>query len=148
MLPQHRNVVEAARAGQQKLLAYTSILKADTNPFLLATEHRGTEEILAGSKVPHILLRNGWYTENYPGTAPLAIQYGVIRSASGNARLPLPAMMIYAAAAAALILRDDPQARPGLRDWPAAVSFTRQEYAELLSRKSGRNVAVQDLRRK
>ncbi len=143
-VPQHRNVIEAAARAGVKLLAYTSILKADTNPFLLATEHRGTEEVLAGSKVQYILLRNGWYTENYLGTAAIAIQYGMIQSASGNARFSTASRDDYAAAAAALILRDDHE--PGQAyELAGSSSFSKQEYAELLSRKSGRKVAVQNL---
>jgi len=39
---QHRTVVDAARETGVTLLAYTSILKADTSPLLLAAEHNIT----------------------------------------------------------------------------------------------------------
>src|SRR5688572_29416012 len=38
-LAQHRNVIDAAKSAGVKLLAYTSILRADTNPMKLASEH-------------------------------------------------------------------------------------------------------------
>ncbi len=143
-VPQHKAVIDAAARAGVRLLGYTSILKAATNPFLLAAEHRGTEEVLAAAKVPYILLRNGWYSENYAGSAPIAIQAGVIQSASGQARFSTASRDDYAAGAAALILRD--QHQPGQAyELAGSSAFTKYEYAELLSRKSGRKVVVQDL---
>jgi len=143
-VPQHQAVIDAAAAAGVKLLGYTSILKADTNPFLLATEHRGTEQVLGASKVPYILLRHGWYSENYAGTAPVAIQHGVVQSASGKGRFSTATRDDYAAGDAALILRDDH--RPGQAyELAGSTSFDKYEYADLLSRKSGKKVLVQDL---
>jgi NAD(P)H dehydrogenase (quinone) len=141
---QHRAVVEAAARAGVELLAYTSILKADTNPFLLATEHRETEKVLAAGKLPYILLRNGWYSENYAGTAAMALQFGAIQSASGNARFSTAPRDDYAAGAAALILRDDH--RPGQAyELAGSSSFTKQELADLVTRKSGKQVVVENL---
>lgn len=143
-VPQHQNVIEAAARAGVELLAYTSILKAQANPFLLATEHRATEDVLAASRVPHILLRNGWYSENYTGSAALAIQLGVIQTAAGNARFSTAPRDDYAAGAAALILRDGH--KPGQAyELAGSTSFNRQEFAALLSRKSGKPVVVQNL---
>ena len=61
-VPQHKAVIDAAARAGVKLLGYTSILRATESPLLLAQDHRGTEEALAASKVPFILLRHGWYT--------------------------------------------------------------------------------------
>ncbi len=143
-VPQHQAVIEAAAAAGVRLLGYTSILKADTNPFLLATEHRETEAVLARSKVPYILLRHGWYSENYASSAPVAIQFGVVQSASGHGRFSTATRDDYAAGDAALILRDDHQ--PGQAyELAGSTSFNKYEYAELLSRKSGKKVVVKDL---
>jgi NAD(P)H dehydrogenase (quinone) len=143
-VPQHKAVIDAAKRAGVKLLGYTSILKANTNPFILAAEHRGTEEVLAASGQPYILLRNGWYTENYLGTATIAIQHGVIQSASGRGRFSTASRDDYAAGAAALILRDGH--RPGQAyELAGSTSFSKQELAELLSRKSGKPVVVKDL---
>ena len=62
---QHRNVINAAKNAGVSLIAYTSILHADTSPLFLAEEHRDTEAALAEAGVPFVLLRNGWYTEVY-----------------------------------------------------------------------------------
>lgn len=141
---QHTAVIEAAARAGVKLLAYTSILKGKDSPLQLAAEHIATEAALAASKVPYIRLRNGWYSENYLGTAPIAIQYGVLQSASGTARISTAPRDDYAEAAATLILRDDHE--PGQAyELAGSTSFTKQQYAELLTRKSGKPVAVKDL---
>ncbi len=73
---QHTAVIAAARAAGVKLIAYTSILRADTSKVGLAVEHKATEAALAASGVPHVLLRNGWYLENFAGRATTALQTG------------------------------------------------------------------------
>ncbi|MFO7324148.1 MAG: SDR family oxidoreductase [Pseudomonadota bacterium] len=141
---QHRNVIEAAARAGVKLLAYTSILKADSNPMKLAEEHRGTEQVLAGGKVPYIVLRNGWYSENYTGSAAVAVQSGVLQSASGKGRISTATRNDYAEGAAALVLRDDHRAGQAY-ELAGSTSFDKHEYAQMLSKASGRRVAVQEL---
>jgi NAD(P)H dehydrogenase (quinone) len=62
---QHRNVIDAAARAKVGLLAYTSVLHADTSALGLAAEHRETEAAMLASGLPYTLLRNGWYVENY-----------------------------------------------------------------------------------
>ncbi len=62
---QHANVITAAKNAGVRLVAYTSITRADTPGMVMAEEHRATEKLLASSGVPYVLLRNSWYTENY-----------------------------------------------------------------------------------
>ena len=62
---QHRAVIEAAEAAGVELIVYTSLLRADVSALPIAEEHRATEKLLRASKVPSVLLRNGWYIENY-----------------------------------------------------------------------------------
>jgi NAD(P)H dehydrogenase (quinone) len=143
-VPQHKAVADAAARAGVKLLAYTSILQASVNPLLLAAEHRGTEEALAAGKVPWIALRNGWYSENFTNNAPLAVQYGVLQSASGDGRFSTATRDDFAAGAAALILRDDHKAGQGY-ELAGSSSFSKQEYADLLSRKSGKQVVLRNL---
>jgi uncharacterized protein YbjT (DUF2867 family) len=59
---QHRAVIDAAQGAGVKLLAYTSVLHADTSVLALADAHRATEAAIHASGVPCVLLRNGWYT--------------------------------------------------------------------------------------
>ena len=46
---QHLRVIEAARAANVGLLAYTSLLRADRSTLILAEEHRTTEEAIRAS---------------------------------------------------------------------------------------------------
>ena len=86
-LPQHRAVVEAARRAGVAHLAYTSLLHADRSPLGLAAEHVATEALIAASGLPHTLLRNGWYTENYLASVPAALQHGAFIGSAGEGRI-------------------------------------------------------------
>jgi hypothetical protein len=83
-VPQHRAVIDAAKGAGAKLVAYTSILRADTSPLGLGREHRETEALLRASGVPFVLLRNGWYTENYAMSVAAAVQHGVVLGCAGD----------------------------------------------------------------
>lgn len=85
---QHRNVIQAAIAAKVKFIAYTSLLHADKSPLALADEHIETEKMLAESGIPHTLLRNGWYTENYLASVPAALKHGVFIGAAGEGKSP------------------------------------------------------------
>ena len=72
-LPQHRAVIDAAKKAGVGLLAYTSILHADSSPLPLAAEHKATEALIQASGIPSVVLRNGWYSENYLASVPAAL---------------------------------------------------------------------------
>ncbi len=101
---QHRNVIQAAKAAGVGRIAYTSILKGAANPMILAADHIATEAALATSGVPHTLLRNGWYTENYTGALGAAVQHGAIIGAAGEGRVSSAARKDYAEAIAVVAL--------------------------------------------
>ncbi|NKX87757.1 NmrA family NAD(P)-binding protein [Nocardia coubleae] len=103
---QHTTVIRAAERAGVELLAYTSIPQAEVNPMILAAEHRGTEEVLAGASVPTVLLRNSWYWENYRQAAALAAQTGVLHGAMGEGRVSGAARADYAEAAARVLTGD------------------------------------------
>lgn len=106
-VPQHQAVTDAARAAGVKLLAYTSILNADTSPLLLAREHQVTEAYIRASRVPFTLLRNGWYTENQIGLLPAAVEHGVLLGAAKEGRFATASRADYAAAAVAVLTGKD-----------------------------------------
>ena len=141
---QHRNVVEAARAAGVSLIAYTSVLHADRSPLGLAEDHRQTEALLAASDVPYVLLRNGWYTENYIASLPAALAHGVLLGAAGEGRIASAARADYAAAAAAVLLSGEDQAG---RTYELAgdQAYTLAELAAEVSRQTGREIAYHDL---
>ncbi|GEA06159.1 NAD(P)-dependent oxidoreductase [Alteromonas sp. KUL42] len=90
-IAQHKAVVDAAMENKVSLLVYTSLLKAGNSPLLLANEHAQTEAYLKEVNAPYVILRNGWYTENYSDnvnhilatkTVVGAAKQGIISSAS------------------------------------------------------------------
>ncbi len=102
-VPQHRTVVDATRAAGVTLLAYTSILKADTSPLSLAAEHKATEEMIRASGLPFVFLRNGWYMENYTANLAPTLQHGALLGSAGAGRFTPATRADYAAAAAAVL---------------------------------------------
>ena len=140
---QHRAVIDAAKAAGVGLIAYTSVLHADTSALGLAEEHRQTEAALAESGVPSVLLRNGWYTENYTGSIAPALEHGVVLGSAGDAQIAAATREDFAEAAAAALTSDEDQA--GQTYELAGEPFTMSEYAAELSRQSGTPVAYQNL---
>ncbi|MEA5362943.1 hypothetical protein VA596_25665 [Amycolatopsis sp., V23-08] len=51
---------------------------AGTATTILAATHRATEEYLRERDVPHVLLRNSWYLENYTATLPSILRHGAV----------------------------------------------------------------------
>lgn len=139
---QHCAVIDAAKAAGVGLIAYTSILHADSNPIGLAGEHRATEALLAASGVPHVLLRNSWYSENYTGALAPAIASGQIVGAAGNGRISSATRAdMGEAAAAALVTSKGGEVFEIAGD----NAFTMAEFATEVSRTSGQPVAYVDL---
>ncbi|MGW5522793.1 NAD(P)H-binding protein [Gordonia sp. NPDC003950] len=141
-VPQHRNVIEAARDTGVTLVAYTSILRADTSPLALAQEHAATEKILVESGVGYVLLRNGWYWENYLQSAPAAIESGVLSGAAGTGTVGGAARADFAGAAAAALVD---AAGGEIYELTGDEHLTYPEIAAALAQVSGRPVAYQDL---
>lgn len=140
---QHRNVIAAAKRAGVKLIAYTSILRADSTPLGLGEEHRATEALLRDSGIPHVLLRNGWYTENYLASAPAAVAHGALLGAARDGRISSAARADYAAAAAAVLTGEGHAGR--VYELAGDGSYTLAEFAAELARASGRPVAYRDL---
>lgn len=141
--PQHQAAVDAAKRAGVKFMAYTSVLHADTSPLGLAGEHRATEASLKDSEIPCAILRNGWYTENYMASVPPALQYGVFLGCAGDGRIASAARRDYAAAAAAVMTRENQAGR--IYELAGDESYTLAELAREISRQSGKDVAYKNL---
>ena len=138
---QHGNAIAAARAAGVGFIAYTSIAHADTSTLLLAEEHRATEQLLAEAGVPHALLRNSWYTENYTAQLPVYLEHG-IAGAAGDGAVSAATRADYAAAAAAVVATDG---HAGAVYELGGAPFTMTELAQVVSAASGRTVTYTDL---
>jgi len=142
--PQHAAVIAAAQKAGVKLLAYTSILHADSSPLGLAAEHKETEAMLRASGLPFVLLRNGWYTENYTASVPAALQYGAVMGSAKDGRIASAARADYAAAAAAAVLAKDDQAGK-VYELAGDSAYTLSDLATEIAQQSGKPVVYNDL---
>jgi NAD(P)H dehydrogenase (quinone) len=142
-LPKHRAVIEAAQRAGVSLIAYTSMLHAETSPARLAVEHRQTEEVIATSGLPAVILRNGWYTENHLLALPAALEHGAFVGAAGVGRFSSAARKDYAEAAAVALTADGHAGKT--YELAADQAFTLAELAAEVSRQSGKSVVYSDL---
>lgn len=141
--PQHRNVINAAKAAHVKFIAYTSLLHADTSPLGLADEHVATEKMLAESGIAYALLRNGWYTENYLASAPAALEHGVFIGAAGEGKIASATRAYYGAAAARVISEDGHAGKT--YELAGDAGWTLSQLAAELAKQSGKKVVYQNL---
>ncbi|WP_175885569.1 SDR family oxidoreductase [Burkholderia sp. BCC0044] len=142
-LPLHRAVIDAAGQAGVSLLAYTSMLHADMSPARLAIEHRQTEEVIAASGVPAVILRNGWYTENHLMALPAALEHGAFIGAAKEGRFSSAARKDYAEAAAVALTTDGHAGKT--YELAADDAFTLAQLAAEVSRQSGKTVVYNDL---
>lgn len=140
---QHRAVIDAAKAADIELLAYTSILHADTTPAKLASEHRATEEAIAASGLTGAFLRNGWYTENHLMALQPALEHGAMVGAAGQGRFSSAARADYAAAAAKVLTSEEQAGK--IYELAGDDAYTLSAFAAELSRQAGKPVAYRDL---
>ena len=140
---QHRNVIDAVKKAGVSLLAYTSLLHVDTSPLGLAGEHAATEAYLGQSGVPFVLLRNGWYTENYLASIPPALQHGAFIGSAGEGRIASAARADYAEAAAVALTTPDQSGK--VYELAGDESYTLAEFAAELSRQSGKQIPYVNL---
>ncbi|EJG0601105.1 SDR family oxidoreductase [Cronobacter sakazakii] len=140
---QHRNVIDAAKTAGVKLIAYTSLLHADRSPLGLAEEHVATEKMLADAGIPYVLLRNGWYTENYLASVPPALEHGVFIGSAGDGKIASASRQDYAEAAAKVLTLDNQAGR--VYELAGDHAWTLRDLSALLSKETGKTVAYQNL---
>ncbi|HKU02825.1 MAG TPA: SDR family oxidoreductase [Arthrobacter sp.] len=140
---QHRTVIEAAKAEGVELLAYTSIANADTTGMRLADEHKATEALLRGSGVPFVLLRNGWYLENYTEQLPGTLAQGAVAGSAGDGKVSGAARADYAHAAAAVLVADGQAGK--VYELGGDEAFSMADLAAEISAATGKAVSYNDL---
>lgn len=140
---QHRSVIDAAQRAKVKLLAYTSVLHADTSVLGLAEEHRETEAALRASGVPFVLLRNGWYTENYAAGIPTALHLGAVYGCAGEGRISSATRADYAEAAAVVLTTENQAGKT--YELAGDNAYTLTEFAAEISRQSGKTIGYVNL---
>ncbi|RKE63773.1 SDR family oxidoreductase [Microbacterium sp. AG238] len=102
----HKNVIDAAAAANVSKLVYTSAPKATTFEWALGAEHKATEEAIAASGVPAVIVRNNWYIENYLPDVQRAAESGVIAASVGEGLIAAASRADFAEGAAVVLLED------------------------------------------
>ncbi|MEV6024525.1 SDR family oxidoreductase [Streptomyces sp. NPDC052036] len=133
---QHKVVLEAAKAAGTALFAYTSAPGSLTAA--LADDHRATEQLIVESGVPYVLLRNGWYHENYTENLAAVLAHGAVVQAAGEGRVASASRADYAAAAVAVLTGEGHENATYELSGDTAWAFA--EYAAELSRQTGKEI--------
>ncbi|MFD7918138.1 NmrA family NAD(P)-binding protein [Streptomyces sp. NPDC059740] len=141
-LANHRHAVDAAVTAGASLVAYTSILRADTSSTVLAVSHHATEEYLR-ERVPSVMLRNGWYLENYTAQLPQILRGGAVLGAAGQGRISAAARADYAEAAAVVLTTDGHAGK--VYELGGDQAFTLAELAAAISAATGKRITYNDL---
>jgi len=137
-----RNAIDAAaRAGVTRIV-YTSLVNASTARMTLADEHRRTEDYLRASGSAFVILRNGWYLENYTDLLPMITQYRALPGSAQDGLVSAAARRDLAAAAAAVLTQDG---HLGATYELGGAPFTLTELAATFSDVLGIPITYQDM---
>ena len=142
-VPQHTNVLQAAKANGVGLVVYTSAPKVDDTPLPVAPEHLATERLIADLGLPAVVLRNNWYFENYDQQIGQAAQTGTMIGSSGSGRIAAATRADYAAAAVAVLTADSPAT--GVFELGGDDAWTLADLAAAISTAAGRDVTYSEL---
>ncbi|MEI2265909.1 SDR family oxidoreductase [Erwinia sp. CGal63] len=135
---QHKAAIDAAKTAGVKLLAYTSLLHADSSPMGLGDEHRATEQALIASGLSWLILRNGWYSENYAASIAPALAHGVFIGAAGEGKIASASRQDYAEAAA-VVLTGETDANK-VYELAGDTAYTLAQFTAEIAKASGKEV--------
>jgi NAD(P)H dehydrogenase (quinone) len=138
----HRRAIDAARDADVSQIVYTSILNASTARMRLAEEHWRTEEYLHDSGVPFVILRNGWYLENYTDQLATISQYHALLGSARDGLVSAASKRDLAAAAVAGLTGDG---HAGATYELGGPAFTLTELAATISEVLGTDIAYRDM---
>ncbi|HWT25000.1 MAG TPA: NAD(P)H-binding protein [Solirubrobacteraceae bacterium] len=140
-VPGHKAAIDAAVAAGARSIAYTSgINPSHSNPIVVATDHRETEEHLRRSGAAWTMLRNSIYAEVLLGGAGAALATGRHVTNEGDGRVSYVAREDCAAVAAAVLTSDGHDHKIYDVTGPAALGAA--DVAALYGELGGRPVDV------
>lgn len=141
---QHQAVIDAVKDKGLTLFAYTSLLKADLSPMILAQEHKLTEQAIKDAGLPAVILRNGWYSENYTQSIGGVLEAGMVAGAAEEGKLYTAARKDYAEAAA-MVLTSEQSHVGKVYELAGDHGFTLGQYAAEISKQSGKHIQFQSM---
>jgi NAD(P)H dehydrogenase (quinone) len=138
-IPQHQAVIDAAQAAGVAQLAYTGIFGGPQADFLLAADHRATEQAILDSGLPYTFLRNNWYVEMQLNDLAGIVERGaVVNGVTPDSRIATATREDYAEAAA-VVLRTDGHLNQAY-ELSGDVAWTFDEFAAEIAAQSGKPV--------
>jgi NAD(P)H dehydrogenase (quinone) len=138
-VPQHQAVIDAAKEAGAALLAYTGVFGGPAADFTLADEHKATEQAIQASGLPYVMLRNGWYNENYTEQLAPVLEHGAVVASAGAGRVASAARADYAAAAVEVLTGEGHEGKVYELSGDTAWSF--DEYAAEIAKQTGKEIA-------
>jgi len=143
----HRAVIEGVRKTKSvKLIAYTSILRADSCTVPYAVEDRETESLIRELEIRHVFLRHSWYIENYTIQTGQAMQHGGLYGCAKSGRISGASRLDYAHAAAAVLTTEENLKE--IYELGGDESFSLAEFASEITKQTNLPVAYIDVEEK
>ena len=139
----HQNVIDAAKSAGITKLVYTSAPKATTADYALGADHRATEEAIAASGVPAVIVRHNWYTENYTADVSRTASTGVIAASVADGRVASATRADYADGDAVVLLEDGHVGQ--VYEFGGDVAWDYTELVAAAAEVVGRDVTYQSL---
>lgn len=137
-----RNAIDAARRAGLSRIVYTSMINASTARMTLADAHRRTEDYLRASGSAYVILRNGWYLENYTDQLPMITRYGALLGSAHDGLVSAASRRDYAAAATAVLTQEG---HLGATYELGGTPFTLTELAAVMSDVLATPIAYRDM---
>ncbi|WP_202977935.1 hypothetical protein [Nocardioides daphniae] len=113
------------------------------NATILAADHKTTEAILADAGVPYVLLRNGYYFENWTDQIEGTLVQGAMAGSAGDGQVNAATRADLAEAAAIVLLAEDQAGK--VYELGGDEAFTLTDLAAEISAASGKTIVYTDL---
>jgi NAD(P)H dehydrogenase (quinone) len=91
-----------------------------------------------------VILRNGWYSENYTQSIGAVLQTGAVAGAAEQGKLHTAARKDYAEAAATVLTSQQPQIGK-VYELAGDQGFTLEQYAAEISKQSSKHIQYQNM---
>ena len=146
-LPQHENVVNAAKASGVKHILYTSTVRKDESSsaplHLVVNAHAQTEQWIQESGLPYTLLRHNLYAEVIPmfvGAKEQLLQSKTVYLPAGNGKTAFVSREDFAEAEANILANPQPHVNKTY-EFNGSETLTFAQVAEILSGITGEKIA-------
>ena len=142
-IPQHTNIIEAAKQAGVRRIVYTSLLHVDTTSLSISEEHIVTETLLKNAGIPFTILRNGWYTENYENSVMSGLKANTFIGSACDGKISSAARRDYAEAIVAVLSSGAHHGK--IYELAGDESFSLSDLAAEVSVQSGKLISYTNL---